>query len=225
MKKALVLFLSLVCFSLPGSAKGERTTIWQIGTKDRSARELALAPDQYKSYLARDFGWEDGFYLVGKSAPETDFPYVLPGPGDGWNGSSGGAGTRSAFQNIFFDIQKKGKGSWYLVLDFVDTQYRIPPLLKVSVNGKAFKYELPKGEGDGSLLGDYSHAHPYTLEIPLSASDIREGHNEICLYSLEGSWAVFDDIRLVGPASTQLRQDFGDAYVLPILPSMEVPSP
>ena len=219
MRKALVLFLSLVCFALPGSAKGERTTIWQIGTKDRSARELALAPDQYKSYLSRDFGWEDGFYLVGKSAPETDFPYVLPGPGDGWNGSSGGAGTRSAFQNIFFDIQKKGKGSWYLVLDFVDTQYRIPPLLKVSVNGKAFKYELPKGEGDGSLLGDYSHAHPYTLEIPLSASDIREGHNEICLYSLEGSWAVFDDIRLEGPASTQLRQDFGDAYVRTVSPA------
>ena len=212
--KQFVLFFLLSLF-----LGKQPATIWQIGVKDQSAAEFALAPDRYQEYLSQDYGWEDVFFLIGRSHPETDFPYVLPGPADAWNGSSGGAGTRSAFQNIFFEILKKGKWNWRLVLDFVDTHDTVPPLLKVSVNGTSFKYELPKGGGDASLTGDYSQARPYTLEIPLSDADIREGHNEICLYSLEGSWAILDDIRLEGPASTRLRKDFADACVREVFPA------
>ena len=219
MKKALVLFLSLVCFSLPGSAKGERTTIWQIGTKDRSARELALAPDRYRSYLQEDFGWEDRFFLVGVSDPAVSFPYVLPGPADAWVGSGWGAGSRSCYQTIYFDLRKKGKGDWKLIVDFVDTHSARPPLLKVSVNGTSFKFALPKGGGDGSLTGDESAACPYTLEVPLSDEVICQGHNEILLYSLEGSWVVLDDIRLEGPSSAELAPTAADAYVMDVAPA------
>ena len=216
MKKALVLFLSLVAISFPGHARAERTTIWQIGRQDRSARELALSPDQYRSYLQQDFGWEDRFFLVGVSDPAVSFPYVLPGPADAWVGSGTGAGSRSCFQNIYFDLRKKRKGDWRLVLDFVDTHSARPPLLKVSVNGTSFKQALPKGGGDGSLTGDYASARPYTLELPLSGAEIREGHNEIQIYSLEGSWVILDDIRLEGPSSTVLAPVDADAYVMDV---------
>ncbi|MDR1723970.1 MAG: hypothetical protein LBR84_08570, partial [Tannerella sp.] len=57
----------------------ENKILWQIGTPDNKASEFALAPDKYQDFLENDFGWEDRFYLIGKSSPETDFPYILPG--------------------------------------------------------------------------------------------------------------------------------------------------
>lgn len=57
-------------------------TIWEIGKSDRSAQEFALAPDGFKRFLAEDFGYEDKFFMLGKSVEEKDFPYILPGPAD-----------------------------------------------------------------------------------------------------------------------------------------------
>lgn len=41
--------------------------IWNIGVPDSSTVELALGPDRYKDFLANDFGFEDRYFLVGKS--------------------------------------------------------------------------------------------------------------------------------------------------------------
>jgi hypothetical protein len=43
--------------------------IWQIGASDGRADEFALSPDDYQDFLKRDFGWEDRFYLIGRSTP------------------------------------------------------------------------------------------------------------------------------------------------------------
>ena len=59
-------------------------TVWKIGESDNSARELALAPDGYSKFLEHDFGYEDRYFLVGRSVPSKDFPYILPGPDDRW---------------------------------------------------------------------------------------------------------------------------------------------
>ena len=56
--------------------------IWQIGKADNSASELALGPSSYKEFLAKDFGYEDRYFLIGSSKDDKDFPYVLPGPND-----------------------------------------------------------------------------------------------------------------------------------------------
>ena len=45
-------------------------TIWEIGKSDRSAQEFALAPDGFKRFLAEDFGYEDKFFMLGKSVEE-----------------------------------------------------------------------------------------------------------------------------------------------------------
>ena len=58
-------------------------TLWKIGVKDGSASEFALAPGNYTGFR------DDGFFVVGRSDPKRDWPYVQPGPGDGWAGGRG----------------------------------------------------------------------------------------------------------------------------------------
>lgn len=193
--------------------------IWQIGIQDKSAGEFALAPDKYKEYIDNDFGWEDRYFLIGESSVEHDFPYVLPGPADKWSGFEGLSVARSCFQNIYFEILRKGKGSWSLIIDFIETQPKTPPLLKVAVNGKAFKYALPEGFSEDALTSGLSNGNPHSLAIPLNDEDIHLGHNEIQIYSLEGGWVVFDDIRLEGPSGTKVASSFPDVYVKNVRPA------
>ncbi|MBP5320494.1 MAG: glycoside hydrolase family 92 protein, partial [Kiritimatiellae bacterium] len=189
--------------------------VWQVGKKDGTGNEFALAPTGYADYLEKDFGWEDKFYLVGHSDPKTGFPYVLPGECDAWAGTGGGAGRRTQQVNLLFDlVERGGKDPWTLFIDFADTHAARPPLLKVAVNGKARKFPLPNGGADGSIRGgDFSQAKPHTVKIALGADEIRPGANEIMITSIEGSWAIFDDVRLEGPEDAKLNRAFGGAYV------------
>lgn len=84
LKKILVLFFCLNSLTL--SWAFDNQIIWQIGTSDNSAADLALGPSEYKQFLAQDFGYEDRYFLINKSVARNDFPYVLPGPDDSWGG-------------------------------------------------------------------------------------------------------------------------------------------
>ncbi len=190
-------------------------TLWQIGTKDGKGNEFALAPSGYNAFIEKDFGWENKFFLVGWSDPKKSFPYVLPGVNDAWAGSCGASGRHIQHVYILFDVEKKGAGrEWTLYIDFADAHKNSAPLVKVSVNGKARKVVLPKGGGDESIKsGDFSKAVPYTVRINLAADEICEGANEIDVTSLEGSWAIFDAVRLEGPDNSVLRTAHKGAYV------------
>ncbi|MGV8963716.1 MAG: GH92 family glycosyl hydrolase [Candidatus Saccharimonadaceae bacterium] len=191
-------------------------TIWQIGVKDKSANEFALAPDKYKDFLKHDFGWEDQFYIVGLSSTAENFPYVLPGPADTWGGTSGTAGIRSHILNILFsmkDVADNKSDSWKLIIDILDTDSVKAPLLKVSLNNHSWKYPLSKGEDGKSLIGDYSNVKPYTIEIPIPSNLIKHDNNQISITILEGSWLIFDNIRLEGPQSSVLEETIKSAYV------------
>ena len=85
-------------------------------------------------------------------------------------------------------------------------------LFKITINGKSWKYALPKGSGK-SIDGDYSQIKPHTIEIPLNAGVIRKGSNSIALTSLEGSWILFDDIRLMGPDNAELNEVNKSVYL------------
>ena len=95
--------------------------------------------------------------------------------------------------------------SWKLIIDLLDTHHEFPALFKITINGKSWKYALPKGSGK-SIDGDYSQIKPHTIEIPLNSGVIRKGSNSIALTSLEGSWILFDDIRLMGPDNAELNE-------------------
>ena len=119
--------------------------LWKIGRDDQSAEEFALAPDDFDRFLEKDFGFEDRSFIIGVSRDSVDWPYVLPGPSDRWGGTSGTAGWRSHYLNVLFGIERSAKGPFTLVLDVKDYNPGQPPLVRITVNGKQWKYQLPAG--------------------------------------------------------------------------------
>ncbi len=186
--------------------------VWKIGEKDGSAKEFALAPDGYKDFVQNDFGFEDRYFLVGYSNPGTDLPYVLPGPNDRWAGSSGGAGKRTQEVNILFGLEKGAIDKpAVLAIDFAGVN-KGRSLLKVTVNGIPSYRELSGGE-DRIIEGDIKAGDGRAVEIPIAAGTLREGGNQVTMTILEGSWVVFDQIRMEGPADMKTRQVNPYAFV------------
>lgn len=89
MKKHLITAFTFASLTFAQYANGQ---IWSIGKNDNLTTEFALGPDKYKDFLAHDFGYEDRYFLIGYSNEKTDFPYVIPGPSDGWGGTGGTSG-------------------------------------------------------------------------------------------------------------------------------------
>ena len=207
---SLLLVITNFCYS---------QTIWSIGSKDNSAAEFALAPDQYEQFLEKDFGWEDRYYIIGQSNPKTDFPYILPGTFDIWAGSLHSAGIRTQQLNILFRMKEVGVAFDYtLVINVLDASAKNQPLLKVVVNGKEYKFLLPKGGGDGSLKGNYDSIKPHPIEIPLQ-NIIQAGSNAIKLTIIEGCWRSFENIPLQGPATASLQENHQRVYLRNVQPA------
>ncbi len=202
------------------NVNGQSKTIWEIGASDNRSTGMAMAPSGYQKFLEHDFGWEDRYYLVGYSRPEEDFPYVLPGPKDSFGGTAPTAGIRSQVLNILFGFDKMpASGNWKLVIDMLGYNGADPPLFKVTINGKTFESRLPKAAGNKALLeGDWSAAKEHLMEIPIEPRVLHTGGNEIQLTSLNGSWIVFDQLRLEGPASAILTSP-KDIFIREVKPA------
>ena len=82
------------------SALAQQKVIWQLGEADASSGEFALAPGDYKKFLAHDMGYEDKQVIIGQSQLDTALPYVLPGPANDWGGTGPTSGLRTHFLNF-----------------------------------------------------------------------------------------------------------------------------
>jgi predicted alpha-1,2-mannosidase len=199
-----IIFIAGVFFSCQPKNK----TLWQIGESDNSADEFSLAPDEYNRFLEKDFGWEDRFFMVGISETKTDWPYVLPGPADQWGGTSGTAGWRSHTLSILFGLEKlPKKGEWKLVIDLANCNMEEPPVFKVTINGKSWKYQLPASSGEKLPSAEITGSSEYVIEIPIPSGIIKKGGNEINLTTLQGSWLMFDQVSLDGPGNAKLTEN------------------
>ncbi|MCU0915404.1 MAG: polysaccharide lyase family protein, partial [Planctomycetes bacterium] len=146
--------------AIAGPVPEPRVTLWEIGKADRSNAEFALAPGGYARFT------EDGFFVVGSSDPAQDWPYVHPGPSDGW------AGSRPHTFIVLFGLKGTAwakahparspaaepapdliGGECRLALHLIDTHASGPPTVRVEVNGRAFERSLPPGAGDASVHG------------------------------------------------------------------------
>ncbi|APY11580.1 hypothetical protein BWZ22_10155 [Seonamhaeicola sp. S2-3] len=202
---SLEIYISIAALVWFTSLQGQESTVWQIGKADNNSSEFALANSEYTKFLEYDFGWEDRFYLIGFSNERKDFPFVLPGVTDYWGGTSVLAGIRPHEINILFGINEKPKNSsWRLVVDILDCNPEKPPLFKVSVNGESWKFKLENGQNAEALKGENSGTKEQILSIPISEEFIKNGGNRIQLTTLEGSWLVFDQVRLEGPENIEL---------------------
>lgn len=185
--------LALIAGLLPNSNASGADFLWQIGKRDNSTAEFALAPrgtDAYKT---------PGLFVVGESDPRQDWPYVHPGPQDTW------AGARQHTFLVVFGLQEAvADGQCALHFDLVDTHASAPPRLRIEVNGKSFEQILPKGAGDASVQGDPGKGKEFTFQVPFPASLLRSGDNEVRITTLEGSWFLYDWLALEAPANAKL---------------------
>ncbi|MBI3851898.1 MAG: glycoside hydrolase family 92 protein [Verrucomicrobia bacterium] len=213
----------LLAASLACHAAESLHPLWQIGQADQRAAEFALSPSNYPAFL-QQFGSPDHAYYVGVSKPESDWPYVLPGPSDGWGGSSGG-GRWDQMNTLpigFVLAQAATADHCKLVLNIADTRPERPPRLRITINGTVFNRELSPGGSEDSLRGHLGSAKPQVVEVEFPATLLRPGYNEIALRSTGGSWLVFDalrlevpsEVRLASPANTVIRSVTTTAYAV-----------
>ena len=206
MKNILFHLTVLSCIFLQACSV-ENKVIWQIGEADNSSAEFALASGDFEQFIDKDFGWEDRFFLIGTSNEKDDWPYVIPGPTDAWGGTGGTSGWRSHTLNILFDIQKlPKKGEWKLIVDVMDINSEDTPIFKISINEKPWKFKLPTGSGNKTLEGKSNAGFEYLIEIPVPQNLLNSGGNKITMTILQGSWIMFDQIRLEGPGKTKLKE-------------------
>jgi len=188
MKK--IICFSLLCQAWAGSlsahAGREPATIFQIGVPDGDYREFAIAGN-YATY-SKLFPHDVNF-VVGQSDPGRDWPYIQPGPADAW------AGSKPHTFTIHFQIPGPGSNYYRLVIDFVGAHYSDPPRLTVDINGERLERRLPAGRNDGALTNAKSGKN-YSLRQFIPSTLLHAGGNTIALTDADGSWALYDDVRL-----------------------------
>ncbi|MCF2501459.1 GH92 family glycosyl hydrolase [Dyadobacter chenhuakuii] len=203
--RSFIKLLSLLMLFGLHQTYGQQKTIWKIGEADNSPGGLALAPDQFKHFLEKDFGYEDNFFLVGHSDAHKDWPYVLPGPVNGWGGTGGTSGIRSHFLTVLFDIKNKpASGKWELLIDVLETDSLSAPFFKVLINGQSWGFQLAKGSGSKDPDKTNTHSKEQLVKIEIPSELIKAGVNEIVMTTLQGGWLAFDQLRLYGPAQAML---------------------
>lgn len=204
MKVPISTFLFLMIFLVGYPQDG---TIWKIGDLDRDFSDFALAPSNFDKFLEHDFGWEDKFYAIGFSKEKTDFPYVLPGSMDYWGGTAVLSGIRPHAITILFGIDGKPlPGQYELVVEVLDCSSEKPPLFQITINGVSWDFQLEKGTGDSVLKGDLSTVKNQKIVVSVPQHILKNGGNEIILTSKDGSWLVFDQVRLDGPKGVSLLE-------------------
>ena len=236
MKKVTLLIYLLALVMAPDCfSQTKQTTLWSIGKPDGSVSDFALAPNGFRDFVGRDFGYEDKFFLIGHAKEKDDFPYVIPGPVDTWGGTWPTAGWRTNEVNILFGVERLPfPASYKLVLKVLDYAKNFVPLIKVSINGNdqniqpgEKKYDRSKQPhprlnepvvDSASLTGDFSSATPETIEIPISKNVIKRGGNEISIAVIQGSWIMFDAVILQGSSETVLEKP-GHLFVRGVQPA------
>ena len=204
MQKTILYFFLFFFFSL--TIKSQHKIVWEIGQSDDTAKGFALYPDKYKDYIKNDFGFEDRFFLIGFHDTETDFPYVLPGPKNGWAGTGTTSGIRSHFQKINFELADiKDKVHFKLIVDILSADFIAPPELKITINKKPWYFKLKKGSARALSTGKAGKNDEQLINIDLPADLLKEGFNEIELTILNGSWIIFDQIRLTADSPVKVK--------------------
>lgn len=167
--------------------------LWEIGKADNDDREFALAPNRYGEFR------EGVLYVVGRSDPKRDWPYVLPGPIDGW------VGAKQQTATIVFGLKAAPTGGdCTLRFDLVDTHSSSPPELRIAINGQSFNRRMPRGGGDASIFGDPKKGKEHRFDVKFPANILRAGANEITITTLSGSWVLYDWIGFEAPTGLQL---------------------
>ncbi len=186
--KTDIVYLPLVILALTllaGSARAD--TLWSIGQKDSSYADLAIAGkfDEYNARFPNDVA-----FVVGRSKPDTDWPFIHPGPSDPW------AGSRTHPFRIEFDLARTPKRACRLIINTVSAHGGATPVLEVNVNDALRRTMTFQPGGDERALSDPKAGRPATRAFLFPASILHRGRNQITLTVSENSWLLYDALSL-----------------------------
>lgn len=167
--------------------------LWEIGRRDQGNAEFALGPSEFGKFR------DDGFVLVGRSDLKRDWPYVHPGPFDGWGGA-----RPHTFTIAFGLAGEIPAGNATLHVALVDTHAGSPPELLITINGHEFSRKMPAGGGDASVFGEPAKGRPHQFDVAFPLSFLRAGANEVAIKTVSGSWMLYDWLGLEAPGSLTL---------------------
>jgi len=189
-------FLAGLLYAAPPSGGH---VLWQIGTSDNHYGEFAVAGKHAE--FVKAFPGEVRFQ-VGREDPAKGWPFIHPGPSDAW------AGGKAHTFRITFEVPEAVRGTLHLVIDLVDTHSSSPPRVQVSINGRAIQVQTRPGDSDASLT-DPSGGREQVLRVPFVGGLLKSGANTIELTNIQGSWMIYDAIRLEAieekPMSSAMR--------------------
>jgi len=173
-----VLFAALAWFVPAGSLSAEEKVVWRIGAFDRSFEELAITHD-FSAYT-KVFP-NDVTFRANRDDPSKSWPYLHPGPMDGW------AGSRVHPFTILFVMPDEPRGLMRLSIHMM---HALPPettTYEIDANGhKCAVRVLPSPKGS-----------EFSIDAALPASFFAKGENKIVLACTEGSWVQYDSLQLV----------------------------
>ena len=186
---------SILLITLCTTQLNAQNLLWQMGTKDHDVSEFANAPSDYDKFES------DGFFITGISNIATDWPYVHPGPGDGW------AGSQVHSFSIFFGISntRQSTGNCTLTINMVDTHNTNPGSVKIRINDEIFEQKLPKGGGDESINGSPEKGKNFDCRFEFPTSLLKNGNNELDIINASGSWFLYDAIRMETPSGIKSK--------------------
>lgn len=189
---APVLLLAFALIAITHSSFATAITVWQIGSFDKSHAEFAISPN-FGAYTS-DFPKDVTFHPT-TDKPAKNWPFIHPGPIDGWSGS------RMHPFTILFDLKSEPAGTYKLKVALVDTHSGFPPRYQIDINGRIDSIRLPSGATDASIT-DGSKGKNYTLELSLPAHVFKMGENRIVLTVVDGSWLLYDALQLTNDPLT-----------------------
>ena len=183
------------------------SVFWQIGKRDKSAAEFVLGPSDYTSFPQR-FNNRAIVYEIGKSKPETDFPFALPGPSDVWSGFiSRQIVIRFGIKDIPKDCPAR------LEMNYLDVR-TTPPVLEITIND--YKTEIHVPPGNDRYFGPKPEINPANLStvVNIPGNVLKKGNNTILINSKSGNWVVFDNVSLSTACALQTDKTTDETGIL-----------
>lgn len=210
------LLVSLCILGVGISANAQNVTLWNLGKKDGSCAEFALAAKDYSDYL-KEYPSAAALWTAG--TPAGSVPFVMPGSADSW------AGCRNSCLMIRFNVDAASKTpeKYRLILDFIEVHPAAPPRMDVTINGESVgKIQLPAGRDQDFLDKKILTGNAGSAELEIPGTAISKGLNVIKITNVSGSWAVLDDVRL--EAASKVRLTACGKTALSLLGAESVPA-
>lgn len=182
-------------------AGAQNNVVWQIGVKDDSYAEFAVAERGYND-ITKVFPDAAAVYSVGQSGPQ-DIPFVMPGQDDAW------AGRRKGTLMVRFNVASNVPDKVELVMDMVEIHPSAPPRLRIELNDFSTEIRLPAGKDQNFLGKGIKSAPSIPVRVSIPARSVLEGDNVLRITNVAGSWTVLDDIRLEASGKIALAKVSG----------------